>query len=146
MFEDYCYSDLKPQISDFLSPLGEVGSVKILFEAQSQFDERIEDVISQCFEPVALKRVSVSEQAFYEKVANFDDVVKYIFDYKISSFFMIDKDIWSAIEQIIADKKSDLSQREKDISTRFKVENKFISDYFRLEECFNKHILFVDIS
>lgn len=59
---------------------------------------------------------------------------------------MIDKDIWSAIEQIIADKKSDLSQREKDISTRFKVENKFISDYFRLEECFNKHILFVDIS
>ncbi|MBD1998023.1 hypothetical protein H6G00_15530 [Leptolyngbya sp. FACHB-541] len=137
------YSDSLLKISDWESIYK---SVKTLFEAQSRFDARIEDVISQCFEPIALKRVSVTEQALTEKVENFDDVINYIFDCKVSSFFMVNRNIWNAIEQIISAKKAEFSQSEKDISSCFKVEREFISDYFELESCFDKHILFVDVS
>jgi hypothetical protein len=137
------YSDNLLENSDWSSIYN---SVRVLFEKDNQFPQGIDKTISKYFEPIRPERVLINFEFISEKIKDFDGKIKYVFDKKISPFFMVDKLVWFEIEKIIADDKKLESEKEQTISVKFEIEKEFIQDYFNLKKYFDKNALFADIS
>jgi hypothetical protein len=137
------YSDNLLENSDWSSIYN---SVRVLFEKDNQFPQGIDKTISKYFEPIRPERVLINFEFISEKIKDFDGKIKYVFDKKISPFFMVDKLVWFEIEKIIADDKKLESEKEQAISVKFEIEKEFIQDYFNLKKYFDKNALFADIS
>jgi hypothetical protein len=121
-------------------------SIKALFKRNNQFVQRTEEAISKHFEPIILDRAFISVKSISEEAKDFDNKIKYVFDEKASSFFMVDDFIWVGIEKIINSKKNTESEKQAKISNKLEIEKEFIQDYFILKNCFDKNNLFVNIS
>ena len=137
------YSDNLLENSDWSSIYN---SVRVLFEKDNKFPQGIDEIISKYFEPIRPERVLVNFEFISEEINGFDGKIKYVFDEKISPFFMVDKSVWIEIEKIIADDKKLESEKEQTISVKFEIEKEFIQDYFNLKKYFDKNALFADIS
>ncbi len=121
-------------------------SVKILFKEDSEFIQRIDDATSKHFEPILLEVTVVDDELISKEIEDYEDKIKYVFNKKKSTFFMVDKSIWIGIEKIIDMDKKTTSEKRQTISAKFEIEEKFIRDYFKLKDCFDNNALFVDIS
>jgi len=137
------YSDNLLENSDWSSIYN---SVRVLFEKDNKFPQGIDEIISKYFEPIRPERVLVNFEFISEEINGFDGKIKYVFDEKISPFFMVDKSVWIEIEKIIASDKKVESEKEQIISVKFEIEKEFIQDYFSLKKHFEKNTLFADIS
>jgi predicted RNA-binding protein with PIN domain len=105
------------------------------------------EFIEKYFETISLNSMFISASAIEKIIPKFSEKLKYIFDPKFGSFFMVDQEIWSALEKIIEQNIRDIFKEKKkaQLTDRLKENYEISSDYALLLELFKKNLLFGNI-
>lgn len=119
-------------------------SVKSLFKGGENYAA---EFIEKYFETISLNSMFISASAIEKIIPKFPEKLKYVFEPKFCAFFMIDQEIWSALEEIIEQNIRDNFKERKKAQTpdRLKENSEISSDYALLLELFKKNLLFGNI-
>lgn len=130
-------------IQDF--PLDNVyNSIKSLF---SGCDSYAVEYIEKYFETIPLSSIFISANQIEEHIPGFSKDLKYVFNPKKSTFFILDQKIWSGLEKIIEKKirETFAHKLNKNTADRLKYTSELSGEYVQLSNLFQKKMLFASI-
>ncbi|MGB3207024.1 MAG: hypothetical protein WBB28_18725 [Crinalium sp.] len=109
-------------------------------------DQRSSDYIEKYFENIPLKYLHIDASQLEKIIPEFDKHLKFpLFDPKRTTFFMVDPEIWAAIQKIALDRIKDIVKAEDPTKVDWKKFTGISSEYSLLENLMVNKLLFVNI-
>lgn len=119
-------------------------SINSLF---SGCDNYAAEYIEKYFETIPLSFIFISANQIEKHIPGFSNNLKYVFNPKSSTFFMLDQEIWLGLEKIIEEKIRETFDQKGNTNTAERLRDTFelSAEYVQLSNLFQKKMLFASI-
>ena len=119
-------------------------SVKSLFNG---CDNYAAEYIEKYFKIIPLNYIFINANQLEKHLPRFSKKLKYVFNPKHSTFFMLDQEIWSGLEKIIEQNIREIFEQKENTNTADRLRNtsELSTDYILLSNLFQKKMLFASI-
>lgn len=119
-------------------------SLKCLFRGS---DPYVAEMVEKHFEYINLDYVSISFGQIENIIPEINQKILHLFNRRTSAFFIVEENIWLAIEQILHNKIIEImkGRKKSEMADRLQKVSQICSDYTLLNKLFKSKLLFVNV-